>query len=186
MHPPATHLSRPCTGRFAPSPTGPLHAGSLIAALASYLHARTAGGRWLVRMEDLDPPRETPRAARDILRALELLGLHWDGEVLYQSRRHAAYREALERLRELDLCYPCDCSRQQIQAAGPLYSGHCRRRRDRPAPPCAIRCKVDERAIHFDDLFQGPRRFNMTRDCGDYVVRRKDGYYAYQLAVVVD
>src|SRR5690606_1260810 len=136
MHSPATSDStRPVTGRFAPSPTGPLHAGSLIAALASYLHARAAGGRWLVRMEDLDPPRETPKAARDILRALDVLGLHWDGEVLYQSRRHAAYREALERLREGGLCYPCDCSRQQIQAAGGIYSGRCRQRRDRPAPP---------------------------------------------------
>lgn len=179
------------TGRFAPSPTGPLHAGSLIAALASYLDARAAGGRWLLRVEDLDPPRESPQAARAILQALETLGLHWDGEVLYQSTRHEAYREALEDLRARGLAFACDCSRQDVQDAGGVYPGTCRERQDPPAGPHAMRCRVPEPGdpaglIVFDDRFQGRQDFDLGRDIGDFVIRRKDGLYAYQLAVVVD
>lgn len=179
-------------GRFAPSPTGPLHFGSLVAAAASFLQARAGGGEWLVRMEDIDPPREVPGAAGDILRTLERLGLHWDGPVLYQSTRREAYEEAVSRLRRLGAVYPCGCTRREIADAslrgidGPVYPGTCRAglapgRRER-----ALRLRVDASPVAFDDRWQGRIDCALARDIGDFVVRRADGFTAYQLAVVVD
>jgi glutamyl-Q tRNA(Asp) synthetase len=176
-------------GRFAPSPSGPLHFGSLIAATGSYLRARTQGGRWLVRMEDIDPPREVPGAADDILRTLEACGLEWDGEVLYQSTRLTAYREVLESLHRQGLAYACTCSRREVaQAAGPagVYPGICRGRRERPGRPHAMRVTVGDGQLTFEDALQGPVSQDLARDIGDFVIRRADGLYAYQLAVVVD
>src|SRR5690606_6114790 len=145
-------------GRFAPSPSGPLHFGSLVAALASYLDARSHGGRWLLRMEDLDPAREPPQAASQILHALERFGLHWDGPVLYQSQRLGAYADALADLRARGLVYVCDCSRQQIQAMGGIYDNRCRHRSP-PLSEGAWRLKVAG-SIHFSDSIQGEQRQN--------------------------
>lgn len=179
------------TGRFAPSPTGPLHFGSLAAALASWLAARAAGGRWLVRIEDLDPPREQPGAADEILRTLERFGLYWDGEVVFQSRRKALYQESLNQLREFT--YGCGCSRREIadSALGlaadgaQIYPGTCR---DGPPPgrqPRSLRVKVSG-SIDFVDRVQGMQRQDLQSEVGDFVLRRADGEFAYQLAVVVD
>lgn len=172
-------------GRFAPSPSGPLHFGSLIAALASFLDARAQHGQWLLRMEDLDPAREPPQAAGQILAALEAFGLHWDGQVLYQSARLAAYRDALQRLERGGYLYACDCTRQQIQSQGGVYDGRCRNRRDVPQDG-ALRVKVADRTIQFEDQIQGVTQQHLKRECGDFVLLRKDGLFAYQLAVVVD
>lgn len=172
-------------GRFAPSPSGPLHFGSLIAALASFLDARAHHGQWLLRMEDLDPAREPPQAAGQILQALEAFGLHWDGQVLYQSSRLAAYRDALQRLQQSGYMYACDCTRQQIQALGGVYDNRCRNRKDVPQD-CALRVKVADRTIQFEDQIQGLTQQQLVRECGDFVLLRKDGLFAYQLAVVVD
>lgn len=172
-------------GRFAPSPSGPLHFGSLIAALASFLDARAQQGQWLLRMEDLDPAREPPQAAGQILAALEAFGLHWDGQVLYQSSRLAAYRDALQQLQREDYLYACACTRQQIQGLGGVYDGRCRNRRDVPQDS-ALRVKVTDRAICFEDRIQGTTQQHLLRECGDFVLLRKDGLFAYQLAVVVD
>lgn len=171
-------------GRFAPSPSGPLHFGSLVAALASYLDARAHGGSWLLRMEDLDPAREPPEAASQILHALELFGLHWDGPVLYQSQRLDAYAEAFAALRADGLIYACDCSRQQIQAMGGAYDNRCRTRT--PAlTEGAWRLQVGG-SIHFTDAIQGAQSQDLLQECGDFTLLRKDGLFAYQLAVVVD
>jgi len=175
------------TGRFAPSPTGPLHLGSLVCALASYLDARHGGGRWLVRMEDLDPPRESAGAARGILESLRSHGLNWDGEVLWQSRRHDAYATALAALAEKNLVFRCSCSRAQLVAAGGVYRGRCRDRRIPEDRPCAIRLRVEgDCRITVEDEHQQPLAQNLAAELGDFVIRRKDGFYAYQLAVVVD
>lgn len=175
-------------GRFAPSPTGPLHFGSLVAATGSYLRARSMGGCWLVRMEDIDPPREVPGAADAILRALEAFGLGWDGAVLYQSSRIEAYREALDTLLADGHAFACTCSRKDIARAGPpgVYPGTCRGKHGLPHGPHAIRVAVGQASIGFDDLLQGPVKQDLAREVGDFVVRRADGLFAYQLAVVVD
>ena len=180
------------TGRFAPSPTGPLHFGSLVAALASWLDARAANGRWLVRMEDLDRPRVQPGAAEEILRALERLGLEWDGEVEYQSRRAALYQAALERIRART--YWCCCTRREIADSSlglasdgaAIYPGTCRRGPPPGKPPRALRLRVDASTIGFVDRVQGRREQVLSRDVGDFVLYRADGQFAYQLAVVVD
>ncbi len=180
------------TGRFAPSPTGPLHFGSLVAALASWLDARAANGRWLVRMEDLDGPRVQPGAADEILRALERLGLDWDGEVTYQSGRTPGYREALERLSTHT--YWCGCTRREIADSSlglasdgaAIYPGTCRRGLPPGKPPRALRLRVDASKIEFVDRVQGRREQVLSRDVGDFVLYRADGQFAYQLAVVVD
>jgi glutamyl-Q tRNA(Asp) synthetase len=177
-------------GRFAPSPTGPLHFGSLVAALGSFLQARTRRGEWLVRMEDIDPPREQPGAADAILKDLERMGLEWDGEVLYQSTRLDAYAEALERLREQGMTFECTCSRRELAAAtgeeSSVYPGTCRERPLQPTAPRAIRVRVRPGPIEFDDGLQGPCAQDLMVDVGDFVLRRRDGLVAYQLAVVVD
>ena len=175
-------------GRFAPSPSGPLHFGSLVAALASYLDARHCNGQWLVRMEDLDPPREQPGAADTILRQLESHQLAWDGPVLYQSSRHDAYQHALERLSQLELTYPCDCTRQQLKAMGGQYDGRCRHRTEPPQGAVAwrLRCDRPEAHVRFKDLWQGPQDWSLESQGGDFVVRRKDGLYAYQLGCGLD
>ena len=173
-------------GRFAPSPTGPLHLGSLVAALASFLDARAAGGDWLLRIEDLDPPREPPGAADAILRQLEALGLEWDGAVLRQSARIAAYGEILAELRGRALCYDCDCSRAEVRAMGSVYDGRCRGRRDPPRGSSAIRLRTAPGTFGLDDRIQGRFEQDLESEVGDFVIRRRDGLFAYQLAVVVD
>lgn len=187
--------ARPYRGRFAPSPTGPLHAGSLVAALASWLDARAHGGTWLVRIEDLDPPREVPGAAADILATLDAFGLRSDEPVWYQSARTAAYADALEQLRQRGLVYRCTCSRRQVelaaQAAGlpeGVYPGTCRGRAvdADDGSPFAWRLRVPDEPIAFDDRACGRCEQSLARDVGDFVLRRSDGLWAYQLAVVVD
>jgi glutamyl-Q tRNA(Asp) synthetase len=179
-------------GRFAPSPTGPLHFGSLVAAVASFLQARASKGDWLVRIEDLDPPREASGAADDILHTLERLGLHWDGPIMRQSTRHRAYDEAIERLRASGSIYPCGCSRQEVADSslrgidGPIYPGTCRRGLPPGRTERALRVRTDDAPIVFDDRWQGWVSCALEREIGDFVVRRADGFIAYQLAVVVD
>lgn len=178
-------------GRFAPSPTGPLHFGSLLAALASYLEAKTKSGLWLVRMEDLDKPREMPGAADHILHTLEAFGFEWDGEVVYQSQRSTLYQEALSQLKAKSLVYQCDCSRREIADSaqhgidGLVYPGICRHKVSVKTPH-ASRIMVNSTPIAFDDAIQGQIEQNLAHDIGDFVLKRADGLYAYQLAVVVD
>mgnify|MGYP000084195303 CR=1 FL=1 len=180
-------------GRFAPSPTGRLHIGSLLAALASYADARAHGGRWLVRMEDLDPPRETAGAADDILYTLEAFGFEWDGEVAYQSRRHHLYRAALDQLIADKAAYPCFCSRKEWHtrasqgADGFVYDGLCASgAHEKVGVIPAWRLRVPDEIIGFDDRIVGRYQHNLARDIGDFVLLRADGFWAYQLAVVVD
>lgn len=169
-------------GRFAPSPTGPLHFGSLVAALASYLDARHQHGRWLVRIEDLDPPRESTEAPAQILHQLAAFGFEIDGDVLYQSTRLDAYQEALEELTAAGLTFPCDCSRKSYDG---VYPGRCRTRT--PTGEVAIRVRVeDEQVVGMNDRILGQHQWQLGEDVGDFIVRRKDGLFAYQLAVVVD
>jgi glutamyl-Q tRNA(Asp) synthetase len=182
-------------GRFAPSPTGPLHSGSLVAAVGSWLAARSAGGSWLLRMEDLDRPRVVPGMADDIMRTLEALGLVWDGEVVWQSRRTDAYEAALERLIGFGVAYPCGCSRAEIGriASAPhgtggelVYPGLCRAGLAAGKAPRAYRVRVPARAIAFRDGIVGRFSRDLAATCGDFVVKRADGPFAYHLAVVVD
>ena len=176
----------PYRGRFAPSPTGPLHLGSLIAAVASFLDARHQRGTWVVRMEDLDPPREQPGAADAILHSLEQHGLHWDDDVLWQAGRAAAYDQALTSLRRAGHLFHCDCTRQTLGPEG-CCGGRCRPRQAEVKPPVATRVAVAETAtVDFDDLWQGRQRCELGLSVSDFTVLRKDGLYAYQLAVVVD
>jgi len=182
----------PYRGRFAPSPTGALHFGSLIAALASYADARAHGGEWLVRMEDLDRTREIPGAADAILRTLNACGFRWDGPLVYQSRRTQAYAAALERLSERGLTYPCACSRTEIArlardgSEGPIYPGTCRGGLPPGRLARSIRLRTYPGDIRFQDRIQGAQRQDVAAAVGDFVLRRADGIHAYQLAVVVD
>jgi glutamyl-Q tRNA(Asp) synthetase len=183
------------TGRFAPSPTGPLHFGSLVAALASCCDARARGARWLVRIEDVDVPRSVPGAADDILRTLARYGFARDGEVEWQSKRTARYEAALARLVDMRLAYPCACTRRELDGAplGPggerIYPGTCR-----DGVPAAIagrsqrawRVRVGDAEVAFVDRLQGPQRQRLGTEVGDFVLKRADGLFAYQLAVVVD
>jgi glutamyl-Q tRNA(Asp) synthetase len=179
-------------GRFAPSPTGPLHAGSLAAALASWLDARAHSGVWLVRIEDLDPPREVAGAARAIVQTLAAFGLVSDEPVVEQSRRAGLYRAALQRLAAAGLTYGCACSRSDVAAAQQLlnvpahvYPGTCRQGTSgRPAR--AVRVRVPDQVVDFEDRALGRFGQHLAREVGDFVVQRADGYWAYQLAVVVD
>lgn len=188
-----TEPPSPVVGRFAPSPTGALHFGSLVAAVGSYCAARAAGGRWLLRMEDLDTPRVVPGAADQILSTLESLGFAWDGAILWQSRRQEAYAAALTTLKERGLIYPCACSRREILASaphpgeeGPIYPGSCRAGVPAGRTARAQRILVPDQTITFNDGVYGRQAQNLAREVGDFVLRRADGLYAYQLAVVVD
>lgn len=178
-------------GRFAPSPTGPLHFGSLIAAVGSHLDARAHGGQWLLRMEDVDEPRCSQAHADEILRVLDAYGLEWDGEIVYQSRRKDHYQAALERLAEGGHAYPCACSRREIADSsitgleGPVYPGTCREGLSGRTPR-AWRVRVNSEPVCFDDRLQGEHCQNLEADIGDFVIRRADNLFAYQLAVVVD
>ena len=178
-------------GRFAPSPTGPLHFGSLVAAVASYADARHHGGAWLLRIEDVDTPRCIAGATDDILRTLAACGMHADGEIVYQSRRSDPYQAALEQLRSQQQVYACACSRREIADSGlrgiegPVYPGSCR---DGIGNKAARAWRIDTRGavIAFDDAVQGSITQNIERDIGDFVLYRADHIYAYQLAVVID
>ncbi|MBD8872054.1 tRNA glutamyl-Q(34) synthetase GluQRS [Rhodanobacter sp. DHB23] len=172
-------------GRFAPSPTGLLHFGSLVAAVGSWLCARHAGGRWLLRMEDIDPPREVAGSADAILAALPAFGLVADGPVLRQSQRSDAYAAAFARLRALDAVFPCWCSRSGLAASGLHRDGRCTSPPDPDREP-AWRLRTPDIEIAFDDVLQGPQRQNLRETAGDFVIRRVEGLYSYQLACVVD
>ncbi len=182
---------QPYVGRFAPSPTGPLHFGSLVAATGSYLDARHHGGRWLLRIEDVDAPRCIPGAAEGILRTLERFGFEWDGEPVWQSRRTAAYADALERLKTGGHAYACACTRRELAEAplardgSRIYPGTCRNGPPPGRVARAWRVRVAG-SIAFDDAVQGAQEEDLERELGDFVVLRADGLFAYQLAVVVD
>ncbi|MBI5330321.1 MAG: tRNA glutamyl-Q(34) synthetase GluQRS [Betaproteobacteria bacterium] len=184
-------MSQPAyRGRFAPTPSGPLHFGSLVAALGSYLDARARGGEWLVRMEDVDPPRVVPGAADAILHSLEAYGFEWSHPVLVQSRRGEAYHAALDRLLQAGRVYGCTCSRKTLAETarmgvdGPIYPGACRGHP--PRTGTALRFRVPDRRIQFSDGLLGRVGCDLAAECGDFVLRRADGVYAYHLAVVVD
>jgi len=180
----------PYVGRFAPSPTGALHFGSLAAALASWLDARRMGGRWLLRMEDLDAQRVMPGASDRILRQLESFGLAWDGPVVYQSARSDLYREALQKLGKQ--CYPCACTRKELEDSAlaidgaRIYPGTCRNGLAPGKSARATRLRTTGEPVQFTDRVQGKIAQSLERDIGDFVVFRADGQFAYQLAVVVD
>lgn len=189
MHEPPHPLPTPDAmyrGRFAPSPTGWLHFGSLVAALGSWLCARHAGGEWLVRVEDIDPPREVPGSAQAIVSALPAFGLHADGPVVFQSQRIAAYDAAFEQLRRNDRVFPCWCSRADLASQGGMHrDGRCIAPPDPDRPP-AWRLRTPDQVVAFDDLLQGRQVQHLREEVGDFVIRRVEGYYAYQLACVVD
>ncbi|MBI4989504.1 MAG: tRNA glutamyl-Q(34) synthetase GluQRS [Rhodocyclales bacterium] len=179
-------------GRFAPSPTGPLHFGSLVAAVGSYLDARAAGGEWLLRMEDVDEPRTVAGAAAAILHSLERLGFAWDGEVVYQSRRKPLYRAAFERLRLAGAVFACACTRREVADsalgidAAPRYPGTCRNGLPQAREARAWRLKVEPGKVCFEDVLQGRICQDLAAEVGDFIVLRADGCFAYQLAVVTD
>ena len=183
-------------GRFAPSPTGIMHLGNVMCALLSWLSAKSKGGTWVLRIEDLDPDRSRRQFADRLMRDLEWLGLTWDEGPYFQSERHERYAAALERLCKMDLVYPCFCTRADIMATQAphesdgriVYAGTCRARtyNKEDMERAALRLKVPDREIAFTDGHYGPQRVNLSRHCGDFIIRRKDGAWAYQLAVVVD
>ncbi|MBE0377899.1 tRNA glutamyl-Q(34) synthetase GluQRS [Pseudoalteromonas prydzensis] len=172
-------------GRFAPSPSGPLHFGSLVAAVGSYLDAKSNQGSWLVRIEDIDTTRVVEGAANDILTTLEAYGLHWDEEVVYQTQRHDLYAHTLDKLKNQQLIYACHCSRKQIKALGGIYQGHCRHLNHSQAHS-ALRLIQQHPICQYHDLIQG--QVSVTRDLAheDYLIKRSDGLFAYQLVVVAD
>ncbi len=183
----------PChyKGRFAPSPSGALHFGSLIAATGSYLQARQQQGEWLLRIDDIDPPRVVAGATGQILRHLETYGFEWDGEVSYQSQHQARYRDMLRQLRQQGLVYPCGCSRASLAthldpAHPDVYPGICRHGLAPGQTERSLRVRTDNRVIQFQDRLQGPQQMAMETECGDFVVKRADGLFAYQLATAVD
>ena len=183
-------------GRFAPSPTGIMHLGNVMCALLSWLSAKSKDGTWVLRIEDLDPDRSRRQFADRLMSDLEWLGLTWDEGPYFQSERHERYAAALERLCAMDLVYPCFCTRADIMATQAphesdgriVYAGTCRARtyNKEDMERAALRLKVPDREIAFADGHYGPQRVNLSRHCGDFIIRRKDGAWAYQLAVVVD
>jgi glutamyl-Q tRNA(Asp) synthetase len=172
-------------GRFAPSPTGPLHFGSLVAALGSYLRAKSVGGRWLLRIEDIDPPREVAGAAAGQIATLERFGLRPDEPVVYQSTSRALHHEALRRLRQAGLAFDCACSRRDLPASG-VYPGTCRNGVQAGRPARSVRFRVPEAPLLVTDARFGRTTYRLGEECGDFVIQRADGLIAYQLAVVVD
>ncbi len=189
----SNQLLEPVIGRFAPSPTGPLHFGTLLAALGSYLLAKCSGGCWLLRVEDLDPPRVIPGSADAILTLLEQLGFEWDGDVVYQSDRYERYRQILEQLRGQGRVFDCNCTRREILASaphpgeeGPVYPGTCRSGVRGSRSERAVRLRVPDDVIGYCDRVYGQQQQNLEKEVGDFVLHRVDGLFAYQLAVVVD
>jgi len=179
----------PYVGRFAPSPTGPLHFGSLLTAVASYLQARVNQGKWLLRVEDIDPPREQPGADRRIIDTLEAYGFEWDGPVSFQSQFEQRHEQLVQRLLDAGQAYPCSCSRRDLAGAGrgplgTIYPGTCRD--GNRATDVAIRVRTDDEPIRFVDLLQGEQSQRLESESGDFVIKRRDGLIAYQLAVVAD
>lgn len=181
------------TGRFAPSPTGPLHFGSLVAAAASFLDAKANNGHWLVRIEDLDKPREVAGAAKDILTTLTAYGFEWNGDVLYQSQRSQVYQAALDQLKDNQWIYQCTCSRKEIADTstqmgieGLIYPNTCLNHPIKPKAATAWRIKTDDQTICFEDRMQHQQCQNLKHHIGDFILKRADGLFAYQLAVVVD
>lgn len=172
-------------GRFAPTPSGPLHLGSLVAAVGSYLDAKAHKGEWLVRIEDVDKPRAVPGAADTILTQLEAHGLEWDGSVLYQSQRDSVYQHQLNQLENAQRLYQCDCSRRAIRARSDHYDGYCRNRQPR-STPYALRFINNNPIDTFNDRAHGLLEDHSASVTEDFVLKRRDGLYAYQLAVVVD
>lgn len=178
-------------GRFAPSPSGPLHFGSLVAALGSYLSVRNKQGRWLLRIEDLDPPREIPGATAQIIRTLETLGFEWDGDITYQSKRLDLYRDAVREIERTGMAYRCTCSRREITELGLpglegiRYPGTCRIAKHQ-STDSSIRVVTDDTSIAFEDGVQGRHQQKLQTDVGDFIIQRRGGLMAYQLAVVVD
>lgn len=178
-----TNLEQKIIGRFAPSPTGALHLGSLYTALASFLQAKSQHGKWLLRIDDLDTPRNVKGAADVILKTLETFGLQWDDSVVYQSQQLDSYNDILNELSSKQLLYPCTCSRKNLSA---IYSGLCRDKTALPSEAYALRLKTDNRIISFDDALQGLCSHQLAQQYGDFILKRKDDIIAYQFAVVVD
>ena len=187
----------PYVGRFAPSPSGLLHEGSLVAAMASFLDARAHAGRWLVRIEDLDTPRMVPGASHTILKQLAELGMHWDADPWYQSERLLVYQDAFETLRQKGVVYPCGCTRKEIADSVLRVQGHfpegerpypgtCRHGLAPGRKAMSWRLRVDPGVVRFEDRLLGPQSQDVAQSVGDFVIRRADGIWAYQLAVVVD
>lgn len=187
-----TSLASPYRGRFAPSPSGPLHFGSLVAAVGSFLEARTRGGEWHLRIEDVDAPRCSPTAASAMLRALEAFGFAWDGELIWQSKRTPAYAAALEQLKTTERVFPCACTRKELadSALAPdgaaIYPGTCRQGLAAGRTARTWRLRVGEARVAFDDAVQGTVVSDLAREAGDFILLRADGLFAYQLAVSVD
>lgn len=180
-------------GRFAPSPTGPLHFGSLVAAVASYCDAKSQGGQWLLRIEDVDTTRRVDGASADIIHTLQHYGFVWDGEIVYQSERTEHYAQALAQLLSQDLAYPCTCSRKEIADSsnqmgieGAIYPGTCLHHPIKANTPAAWRLKTPPITLGFKDRILGWQQHAMAADIGDFVIKRADGLFSYQLAVVVD
>ena len=183
---------RPYIGRFAPSPSGPLHQGSLLTALASWLDARANNGIWLLRIEDIDEPRSQVGAADSICTTLQHFGLHWDNQITQQSLRKSLYQDALDTLQQQQKLYACSCSRKQLNThpefvQSGIYPGICRSKKHLiHQPDCAIRIHVPDTTIKLHDAIQGSYQQHLAQDVGDFILKRRDGYFAYQLAVVVD
>lgn len=173
-------------GRFAPSPSGPLHFGSLVAALGSYFQAKSNQGQWLVRMEDLDPPREMAGAADLILKTLEAYHLYWDGDVVYQSQRHGLYQAQIDQWVTDNQAYYCQCTRKQIKSLGGFYSGHCRDAGLVDSGEQAVRLCMDFPIESFDDVRHGTIQIPKALAEEDFIIKRRDGLFAYNLAVVLD
>lgn len=191
MSKPSVNTRLPYRGRFAPSPTGPLHFGSLIAAAGSYLQARHQQGEWQLRIEDIDPPREIPGATDDILRTLEAYGFEWDGEVIYQHQRLAIYQDYLQQLVKEQQTFACTCSRKDIntllaKSGMQIYPGTCREKTELTGGQYAYRVIAQNKNISFNDPLQGMQTFALQTDIGDFVVKRADGLFSYQLAVAID
>ena len=181
------HILQPYIGRFAPSPTGPVHFGTLVAAVGSYLQARKQDGKWLLRMEDVDTTRKVEGADIDILHTLDAFGFEWHGEIIYQSQRNKHYQQALDQLISRSLIFPCSCSRKQLaESESGVYPGNCRNRKLSNKDEHALRIHAANIDIEFNDAVMGRQTQNIERQCGDFILRRRDSLFAYQLAVVVD